>query len=194
MLIEAPGRFAATVQAGNHLPLHIHHLALLVDPQTGARVMHQRRGPGGIEWRRLDLVLRGRLAEIPIRPGVHTGVVTHHCRLQDGAAHLLGLLGIGDRGRELRQRVGVEAIAVRIHVRWGDLPLLAGHRVGIEDGLDRACREVCIIPLFPLFPSLIVEQIVHGSLKRFLHVTGPVLQQARYPGGEDRKVGKQKPP
>jgi hypothetical protein len=64
--------------------------------------------------------------------------VARHRGLQGGAVHRSGLIGIGDGGGERGQRGSVEAIALRIDVRWGDLPLLSGRRVVIEDGPDWA--------------------------------------------------------
>ena len=71
MLVEATGRFAATVQAGDHLAKHVHYLALRVDPEASARVVDERRGPGGVEWRRPDFIPGHGLAEIHITTGVH---------------------------------------------------------------------------------------------------------------------------
>ena len=43
MLVEAAGAFAGAVKAGNDLAIHIHHLALRVNAQARARIMHVRR-------------------------------------------------------------------------------------------------------------------------------------------------------
>jgi hypothetical protein len=74
MLVEATGRFAAAVQARNHLALHVHHLTPGVDPEASARVVHQRRGPGSVKRWRLDPILGAVLAEIHIRTSVYKGI------------------------------------------------------------------------------------------------------------------------
>ena len=142
MLVKAPSRFTSAVQARDHLALYVHHLTRGVDAQASARIVHERRGPGGVERRLLDLVLGSGLAKIHICTGVHKAVVSRHGRVQDGAAHRCGLIGIVNSAGEFFQRVSAEAIAVRIHIRRRDVPLLPCRRVGIEDGPDGARRVV----------------------------------------------------
>ena len=54
---EASRGFAATIEAGDHLPVNIHNLALYSDLQTGKGIVEDRSGPGRIEWRFVDLEL-----------------------------------------------------------------------------------------------------------------------------------------
>jgi hypothetical protein len=39
MQAEAPGGFVAAIEAGDHLAMQIHHLAVAIDPQPGAAVV-----------------------------------------------------------------------------------------------------------------------------------------------------------
>src|SRR5262245_40947096 len=71
VLVEAAGRFAATVEARDHLALHVQYLALRVDPKTSPGIVHERRSPGGVERRRLNLVPGPGLAKIHVRTGIH---------------------------------------------------------------------------------------------------------------------------
>jgi len=70
MLVASAGRSAAAVQAAYPLATPVHHLAPRVAPEASARAVHERRGPGGVERRRLDRVLGRRLAAIYLCPGV----------------------------------------------------------------------------------------------------------------------------
>src|SRR5439155_1121902 len=98
MLIESARGLARAIEPGDDLAIHVQHLALAVDPQTRAAVVHERRAPSGVEWRRLDLVPGYRLAEIQVRAGVHKRIVALHRCLQGGAVHRLLLIWILDGG------------------------------------------------------------------------------------------------
>src|ERR671918_1268020 len=98
MLIEPTCRLAPAVQARYYLAIHVHHLALLVDPETGARVVHERCTPSRVEWRSLDLVLGCGLAEIQVRAGIHERVVPLYCCLQDCSIHRFCLIRVLDGG------------------------------------------------------------------------------------------------
>src|SRR5882724_3820118 len=71
MLIEPSRGLAGAIKTRDHLPIHVHHLASRIDPEAGAGVVNHRRCPRSIERRRLNLVLRRRLAEIDVLARIH---------------------------------------------------------------------------------------------------------------------------
>src|SRR5260370_41898199 len=70
VLAEAAGGFAAAIEPRDDLAVHVDHLALAVDAKSGARVMHHRRRPGGVEWRVGGLFPPARLSGIPADAGI----------------------------------------------------------------------------------------------------------------------------
>ena len=56
------------------------------------------------------------------------------------------------------------------------------------------CTRVCMVPRLSLSLSSTVGQRFHGLVMAAAHVARPIHEQARDPGGEDRRAGKQKPP
>src|SRR5262245_56186988 len=97
MLIEAAGRFSSTVKTRYNLPIHVHHLALPINPQASATIVHKWRRPSGVKGRGMDLILGRRLAEVGVYTGVHKRVVAVDRCLQGGAVHGLRLIWILDR-------------------------------------------------------------------------------------------------
>ena len=67
VLAESTGRLARAVQARYHLAPDVLHLEVRVDAQAGAGIMSNRRGPAGVERRRLDFVLGSGFVEIRVR-------------------------------------------------------------------------------------------------------------------------------
>src|SRR3989338_7922109 len=142
MLIESSCLFAATVEAGYDLAIHVYHLALRIYSEAGARIVDEWRSPGSIEWGSLYLVLGCGFAEIRVRAGIHKGVVSGHRRLQGSAIHRSCLISVLDGGGEIRERVRAEEPAVGIDVRRRDLPPLPCHCVRVEDCPYRTGRVV----------------------------------------------------
>src|SRR5919109_3646104 len=122
MLIESARGLACTIKPGDDLAIQIQHLALAIDSKTRAAIVHERRAPSGVEWRRLDLVLGRRLAEIQIRAAVHKRIVALHRCLQGNTVHWLRLIWMLNRGRKLLKRPRAEEIAVGIYVGRSKLP------------------------------------------------------------------------
>ena len=60
---KASRRLTRTIEARNDATMKVDHLAFLTDPQTRDRVVQDRRRPGGVERRLLDLEHRHRLSE-----------------------------------------------------------------------------------------------------------------------------------
>ena len=71
MLAEPAGGLTATVEARDDLAIHILHLAFGIDPETGTRIMDDRRGPGRVERSFGYLVLGLWLAEVFVFPRIH---------------------------------------------------------------------------------------------------------------------------
>src|SRR4030095_2874707 len=74
MLSEAPLRFACAIEAWYHLALHVQDLRLRVGPETGERIVDDRRRPRRVKRGLLDLVSCERLLEVCIDACVHEGV------------------------------------------------------------------------------------------------------------------------
>src|ERR1700680_2176247 len=75
---ESTGRFAAAIESGDDLALHVHDLALAVDPQTRQAIVEYGRGPGSVERRLLDFVFGFRFSKVRILAHIHIGVVLGH--------------------------------------------------------------------------------------------------------------------
>src|SRR5665213_1645201 len=45
MQTESSGRLSPAIEPGNHFAIHVHHLALCIDAESGARVVNHRSGP-----------------------------------------------------------------------------------------------------------------------------------------------------
>src|ERR1700730_15350911 len=88
---ESTGRFAAAIQSGYDLALHVDDLALAIDPQTSQAIVKYGRGPGGIERRLLDFVFRIRVSKIRVLAHVHIGVVLGHSFFERAGGHGLKL-------------------------------------------------------------------------------------------------------
>src|ERR1035437_4106056 len=66
VLAESTGGLARAVEARYHLAPEVLHLEVRVDAQPGAGIVRNRRGPGGVERRRLDFVLGFGFVEIGV--------------------------------------------------------------------------------------------------------------------------------
>ena len=98
MLVKSAGTLTGAVETRNDLTAHIHHLALGIDVQPRARVMHVGRCPSGVEWRVLNLEFWRRLAEVGIFARLDERIIALHRGLQSLAFHRLGLKLVFDLG------------------------------------------------------------------------------------------------
>jgi hypothetical protein len=70
VLAEPAGRFAAAIEPRDDFAVQVYHLTLRIDAESGAGVMHNRRGPSGVERWLCDRVHRPGLAEILVDAGI----------------------------------------------------------------------------------------------------------------------------
>src|SRR5882672_3893010 len=127
---ESPRGLASAVEARNNIAVKVYHLALRVDPETGARVVDDGRGPSGMERRRLNLKFWRGLSEVGILARVHKRVVPRNGILQRIGRHRLSLIFVRDFPSQFRDCACGEEIPLRsIHKGRCNRPTLALHRV-----------------------------------------------------------------
>src|SRR5438067_1568741 len=98
MKAESAGAFTRAIESRNYGAGKIHHLTLGVDTKSGSRVVDNGHGPGRIERRRLDFVLRRGLREIRVVPSVHKRVVTRDSAFEHSARYGFVLILVYNRG------------------------------------------------------------------------------------------------
>jgi hypothetical protein len=87
VLTEATGRFAAAIKPRGDLTAHVDHLAFGVDAQSGACVVHDRRGPSGVKRGVGNLVHRAGFAEILVNAAIDKGIIARHGFLETRWRH-----------------------------------------------------------------------------------------------------------
>ena len=146
VLAKAAGRFAAAIKARDDFAVHVDHLAVRIDAQAGAGVMHDRRRPGGIERRLGDLVQRLGLAEIVVDAGIDKGIVARD-GVRESSPAASARAGISSRSSR-RDRPMLPALKKKpasistcggfgVHFSRAD-------RVGIENRPDRTAAIVAV--------------------------------------------------
>src|SRR5271168_106265 len=101
--------------------------------------MKHGRCPGSIEGWLGDLEQRLGLAEVLVLAGIDKRVVSRHARFKIFWWHRYALVFHHDLPREFANSFRAEEeAAIDIDVRRLRVPVLASHRVGIEDSPDRA--------------------------------------------------------
>src|SRR6185312_15598727 len=71
VLREAASGLAAGIEAGDYLAFGVHYLALGVNPQTRARLVHDRGCPSSVERRLSDFVHGFRFAKVVIAAAIY---------------------------------------------------------------------------------------------------------------------------